>query len=107
MTTLTRMIRLFRLNSMTSMARQTILHAMIRLCGQTRPSRLPRMGSMGSMLSIQDVPRVLELEGGEILAIPTRIENEIRQGLIHCDQEGHGRNDGGGNVQILERAVCV
>ena len=27
--------------------------------------------------------------------------------LIQRDQEGNGRNDGGGNVQILERAVCV
>ena len=45
-------------------------------------------------------------EGG-ILAIPTSVENEIRQVLIQRDREGHGRNDGGGNFQILERVVCV
>ena len=59
------------------------------------------------MLSIEDVPRVSEAEGGEISAIPTRIENEFRQVIIQRDQGGRGRNGGGGgHVQILERAVC-
>ena len=58
-------------------------------------------------MSIQDVPRVWRLEGEEILAIPTGIENEIRQALIHRDQEGHGRDAGGDNVQIVEKVVCV
>ena len=59
------------------------------------------------MLSIQDVPRVSEAECEEILAIPTRVENEFRQVVIQCGQGGHGRNGGDGHVQILERVVCV
>ena len=58
-------------------------------------------------MSIQDAPRVLEAEGEEILAIPTRVENEFRQAIIQRDQGGHGRNGGGDHVQILERVVCV
>jgi len=59
------------------------------------------------MSGIQDVPRILEIEGKEILAIPTRIESELRQAILHCGQGSHGRSDGGDNVQIPERAVCV
>jgi len=59
------------------------------------------------MLGIQGVPRALEEEGGGILAIPTRIENEFRQVIIQCDQGGHGRNGGGRHVRIIERVVCV
>ena len=59
------------------------------------------------MLSIQDAPRVSEVQGGELLAIPTRIENKFRRVIIQRDQGGRGRNGGGGgHVQILERAVC-
>ena len=59
------------------------------------------------MSGIQDVPRILEIEGKEILAIPTRIESELRQVILQCGQGTHGRSDGGDNVQILERVVCI
>ena len=58
-------------------------------------------------MSIQDAPRVSGAEGGEILAIPTRIENEFTQVIIQCDQGEHGRNGGGDHVQIIERVACV
>ena len=59
------------------------------------------------MLSIQDVPGLLEIEGKEILAIPTRIESELRQVILQRGQGTHDRSDGGDNVQILERVAFV
>ena len=59
------------------------------------------------MLGIKDVPRILEIEGIEILAIPTRVESELRQSILQYGQWAHDRSDGGDNAQILERVVCV
>ena len=59
------------------------------------------------MLSKRDVPGILEIEGSEILAIPARVENELRPVLLQCGQGTHERSDGGDNVQILERVLCV
>ena len=59
------------------------------------------------MLSIQDAPGLLEMEGKEISTIPIRIENEPRQAISQRGQGTHERSDGRGNVQIIERVVCV
>ena len=55
------------------------------------------------MLSVQDVPGILEIEGKAILAIPPRIESEIRRSIVHCGQGSYGQSDAGDNVQIRER----
>ena len=39
------------------------------------------------MLGIHCVPRILEIEGKEILATPTTIESELRQAILHFGQE--------------------
>ena len=57
------------------------------------------------MSSIQDVPNLLLTERNGILAIPNKLDIEIKQVLQQCKQDGH--DQGVCNVQILERAVCV
>ena len=59
------------------------------------------------MLSIKDVPNLVAEEGSEILAIPGRLDGEITQIIIQCKQDGRDKNREVGNVQILERMVCV
>ena len=54
------------------------------------------------MLSIKDVPGILEKGGGEVLAIPRRIESELGQVIVQCGRGIHDRRTGGGNVQILD-----
>ena len=58
------------------------------------------------MLSINDVPSLLEINGGN-LRNTKRIESETRQVLLHCGQGTNGRSDGRDNVQILGRAGRV
>ena len=59
------------------------------------------------MLSIQDVPNLLVTEGIEILAIPNKLDMEIKQVLQQRNKDGHDQSDNVDNVQILERMVCV
>ena len=46
----------------------------------------PHPSTKKRMLSTHDVPEMLETEGGEILTIPTRIDNELRQVILQCGQ---------------------
>ena len=57
------------------------------------------------MSSIQDGPNLLLTEGNGILAIQNKLDIETKQVLQQCKQGG--RDQGVGNVQILERVVCV
>ena len=59
------------------------------------------------MFSIKDVPGVLEKEGGEVLAIPRRIESELGQALVQFGRGIHDRSTGGDNVQIIELETTV
>ena len=54
---------------------------------------------------IQDVHNLLLTEGIGILAIPNKLDIEIKQVLQHCKQDGHDQSDSVDNVQILERMV--
>ena len=56
------------------------------------------------MSGIQDVPNLSLTEGNGILAIPNKLDIEVKQVLQQCKQDGH--DQGVGNVQILERVVC-
>ena len=56
------------------------------------------------MSIIQDIPNLLLTEGHGILAIPNKLDIEIKRVAQQCKQDGH--DQGVGNVQILERAVC-
>ena len=58
------------------------------------------------MLSVKDVPNLVAEEGGEILAIPGRLDKEIKKIIIQCKQDEHDKNREVGNVQILERMAC-
>ena len=59
------------------------------------------------MLSIQDVPNLLVTQGNEILAIPSRLDIEIKQVSQHRNRDGNDQSDSGDNVQILGRMVRV
>ena len=76
----------------------------------TDSGRMRRVGrndpypqSKRRMSSIQDVPNLLVTEGNEILAIPNKLDIEVKQVLQQCKQDGHGQ--GVGDVQIIERAA--
>ena len=59
------------------------------------------------MLSINDAPGILEKEGGEVLAMPLRIEGELGQVVVQRGRGIRDRDIGGDNVQILETMVRV
>ena len=65
----------------------------------------PYPQSKRRMSRIHDVPNLLLTGGNGILAIPNKLDIEIKKVLQHRKQDGHGQ--GVGNVIILERAVCV
>ena len=58
------------------------------------------------MLSVKDVPNLVAEEGGEILAIPGRLDKEIKKIIIQCKQDEHDKKHEVGNVRILERLAC-
>ena len=58
------------------------------------------------MLSIKDVPNLVAEEGSGILAIPGRLDKEIKKIIIQRKQDERGKNREVCNVQILERMVC-
>ena len=66
----------------------------------------PYPKSKKGMFSIQDVPNLLVTEGIGILAIPNKLDIEIKQVLQQCKQDGHGQSDNVGNVQIIEIMAC-
>ena len=53
-------------------------------------------------MSIKDVPVILKKEGGEVLAIPARIEGGLGQVIVQCGRRIRNKEVGGSNVQILE-----
>ena len=55
------------------------------------------------MFSIQDVPNLLVTKGIGILAIPNKLDIEIKQVLQQCKQDGNGQGDNVDNVQIVGR----
>ena len=59
------------------------------------------------MLSIKDVPGILEKGWGGVLSIPLRIEGELGQAIVQCGLGIHDRSTDDGNVQIIETMVHV
>ena len=59
------------------------------------------------MLSIKDVPVILEKEGEEASAIPLILDSELGQAIVQCGQGIHDRGTDGDNVQILETMASV
>ena len=81
---------------------------------ETDSQRRKRVGASGPypktkkrLLSTKEAPGILVKEGGEVLAIPVRIECELGQVIVQFGRGIHDRITDCDNVQILETMMRV